>query len=78
MEIPFVGGEYQDYSRNIDAQVSQNFFVVVDEQGGKSKLSLEGSPGIRSYLNLGYIVTGTKVHYAINVFGRMRAAGSVS
>jgi len=52
MEIPFVGGAYLGRSPNLNAQVCQNLYPVVDQQGGKSVLALFGVPGLTGYLNL--------------------------
>ena len=46
MEIKFVGGAYNDYSLNLNAQVCQNLYPVIDQQDGKSVLSLENVPGL--------------------------------
>ena len=46
MEIPFIGGSYNDYSLNLNAQVCQNLYPVIDQQDGKSVLSLENVPGL--------------------------------
>ncbi len=53
MEIPFVGGSYEGKSKNLNAQVCQNLYPVVDQQGGKSVLGLYNVPGTTSYINLG-------------------------
>lgn len=45
MEIPFVGGAYQGRSPNINAQVCQNLYPVMDQQGGKV-MALMGTPGL--------------------------------
>ncbi len=41
-----MGGAYQDFSPNLDSQVCQNLYPVLDQQGGKKILSLEGIPGL--------------------------------
>jgi hypothetical protein len=64
MEIPFIGGAYQDKSFNMDAQVCQNLSVVVDQQGGKSVLSLEGISGGIGLINMGFY-SGTFTHYSV-------------
>jgi hypothetical protein len=51
MEIPFVGGAYEDFSPNLDAQVCENLYPVLDQQGGKTVLSLEGVPGLVKILD---------------------------
>ncbi len=55
MEIPFVGGAYTGRSTNLNCQECQNLFLVIDQQGGKSPLSLMNTPGLTS---LGYLGTG--------------------
>src|SRR3990172_10375367 len=52
MDIPFVGGAYKGYSTNLNDQVCQNFYPVVDQQDGKTVLSLEGVPGLTALLDL--------------------------
>ncbi len=46
MEIPFIGGAYLDRSTNLNAQVCQNLYPVMDGQGGKKVLALYGTPGL--------------------------------
>lgn len=46
MEIPFVGGAYTGRSSNLNAQVCQNLFPVVDNQQGKKVMALYGTPGL--------------------------------
>src|SRR4030067_830517 len=53
MEIPFVGGAYEDRSKNLDSQRCQNLFPVVDQEGGKSVLSLMHIPGLSPLVNFG-------------------------
>jgi hypothetical protein len=48
MEIPFVGGHYLGRSSNVNAQICQNLYPVVDKQGGKA-LSLVGTPGLKFF-----------------------------
>jgi len=52
MDIPFVGGAYKGYSTNLNDQVCQNFYPVLDQQDGKTILSLEGVPGLLEMLDL--------------------------
>ena len=52
MQIDFIGGEYQDFSLNLNAQVCQNLYPVVDQEGGESILSLENVPGLVLIVNL--------------------------
>ena len=52
MEIPFIGGGYTGRSRELNAQVCQNLFPVVDQQDGKSVLSMYGTPGLTAWKNL--------------------------
>ena len=74
MEILFIGGAYQDKSLNLDAQVCQNLSIVVDQQGGKSILSLEGIPGGMGWINLGFY-NGIITHYMVNLKGSFRYTG---
>lgn len=53
MEISFVGGSYEGKSKNLNAQVCQNLYPVVDQQGGKSVLGLYNVPGTAAWINLG-------------------------
>lgn len=46
MEIPFVGGAYTGRSSNLNAQVCQNFYPVIDKQDGEKVLALYGTPGL--------------------------------
>jgi hypothetical protein len=52
MEIPFVGGTYEGKSKNLNAQVSQNLYPVLDQQGGKTILGLYNVPGATEYIDL--------------------------
>ena len=51
MEIPFIGGSYQGYSKNLNSQICQNLYPVIDNQGGKSILAMEGIPGLTLVVN---------------------------
>jgi hypothetical protein len=51
MEIPFVGGAYQGRSLNINSQVCQNLYPVMDQQGGKKVLALMNTPGLSLFSN---------------------------
>ena len=53
MEIPFIGGAYEGRSKNINAQVCQNLFHVIDNAGGKSVMALMGVPGAVSWFSAG-------------------------
>jgi len=53
MEIPFIGGAYQGRSTNLNAQVCQNFYPVIDNQDGKSILALMGTPGLTVWKDFG-------------------------
>jgi len=52
MEINFVGGAYKGRSTNLNAQVCQNWYPVIDNQDGKSVLALMGTPGLKSWKDL--------------------------
>ncbi|MCP3924922.1 MAG: hypothetical protein GY714_20275 [Desulfobacterales bacterium] len=49
MEIPFVGGAYTGYSKNINAQECINLFPAVDQRDAKNIVALYGTPGITSF-----------------------------
>ncbi len=49
MEINFIGGAYAGRSKNLNAQVCQNLFVVIDQEGGKSVVALMGTPGLKNF-----------------------------
>uniref|UniRef100_A0A6M3IR80 Putative capsid protein n=1 Tax=viral metagenome TaxID=1070528 RepID=A0A6M3IR80_9ZZZZ len=55
MEINFIGGAYQGRSSNLNAQVCQNLYPVIDNQGGKSVLALYPTPGLREWCNPAYV-----------------------
>ncbi|TES88919.1 MAG: hypothetical protein E3J94_07090 [Desulfobacteraceae bacterium] len=46
MEIPFVGGAYTGRSKNLNAQVCQNYYPILDKQGGEKVIALMGTPGL--------------------------------
>lgn len=46
MEFPFCGGNYEDFSKNLNSQICQNLYPVLDQQEGKSVISLENIPGL--------------------------------
>lgn len=61
MEIPFVGGAYTGRSKNLNAQVCQNYYPVLDKQGGKKVIALMGTPGLNTAVyasGLSYRVRG--------------------
>lgn len=47
MEIPFIGGSYEQRYPGINAQRSINCFPVVDQNDAKSVISLRGTPGLK-------------------------------
>ena len=49
MEIPFVGGAYTGYSKNVNAQECVNLFPVVDKQDAKNVVALYGTPGMEVF-----------------------------
>lgn len=53
MEIDFIGGAYSGKSTNINAQTCENFYVSMDKMGGKSVLSLIGTPGSKIFFESG-------------------------
>jgi hypothetical protein len=46
MEIPFIGGAYEQRSLSINAQRSINCFPVVDKQDAKTIVAMYGTPGL--------------------------------
>lgn len=49
MEIPFVGGAYEQRSLSINAQRSINCFPVVDKQDAASIVAMYGTPGLKYF-----------------------------
>ena len=60
MRIPLPRGAYAGRSSNVNAQVVQNLYPELDQEGGKSVLALYGTPGMvpRATLNAGAVVRG--------------------
>lgn len=52
MRFAFVGGAYKGRSSNINAQECTNLFPILDQEGGKSVISLAGTPGLASFTDL--------------------------
>lgn len=46
MKIPLPRGSYEGRSSNVNAQVVQNLYPEIDQEGGKSVLALYGTPGM--------------------------------
>lgn len=53
IEIPFIGGAYTTRSKNLNAQVCQNYYVEVDQTGAKNIISLTGCPGLTLWKDTG-------------------------
>lgn len=53
MKIPFAGGEYTTFSKNLNAQECINFYSALDNEGGVSKFSLRGFPGLKEWCDTG-------------------------
>jgi len=53
VEIPFIGGAYEGRSKNLNAQICQNLYPVIDREGGKTVIALMNTPGLTSWLPLG-------------------------
>lgn len=49
MQIPFVGGAYTGWSKNINSQTCINLFPVVDQQDAKQVIALYGTPGLELF-----------------------------
>lgn len=49
IEFNFIGGAYEARSTNLNAQKCQNFYPVVDKEGGKNVIALMGSPGLKDW-----------------------------
>lgn len=54
MEIPFIGGAYKGRSTNINAQVCQNLYPVMDKEGGKVA-ALMNTPGLDLFSAVGSV-----------------------
>ena len=54
MELQFAGGAYETFSKNLNAQECVNFFAHIDQEGGVSKLSLRGTPGLKEWCDTGH------------------------
>jgi len=55
MEIPFIGGAYSGRSTNLNAQVCQNLYPEMDQQGGTNVAALFGTPGLKLWTTPGTI-----------------------
>jgi hypothetical protein len=86
MEIPFVGGAYLDRSTNLNAQRCVNLYPVLDKEEGKVPIALYGTPGLKSFANIGVtspvrgmIVAGSFL-YAVcgSGFYRIDTSGTVT
>lgn len=53
MEIQFAGGAYETFSKNLNAQECVNWYTHIDQEGGVSKLSLRGTPGLKPWCDTG-------------------------
>ena len=49
MEIPFIGGSYEQRFPGINAQRSINCFPVVDQNDAKAVIALRGTPGLKFF-----------------------------
>ena len=54
MDLNFAGGAYETFSKNLNAQECVNWFTHVDSEGGVSKLSLRGTPGLKEFCDTGH------------------------
>jgi len=48
-EIPFIGGSYSGRTTDINSQRSINQYPYIDQQEGKTVLSMVGTPGLVEY-----------------------------
>ena len=62
MELNFCSGAYETFSKNLNAQECTNFFTHVDSEGGVSKLSLRGTPGLKEWYDTGHYAEVRGVH----------------
>jgi hypothetical protein len=69
MEFNFAGGSYETFSKDLNAQECVNFYNHVDQEGGVSKLSLRGTPGLKVWTDTGHYaeVRGTE-KFATSVY----------
>jgi hypothetical protein len=60
MEIPFIGGAYQGRSTNVNAQICQNLYPIIDQEGGKV-VALMNTPGLTFFSEpaFGFIKSGS-------------------
>ena len=49
MQIPFIGGAYEERSPSINAQRSINCFPVIDNNESKNIISMYGTPGLKYF-----------------------------
>jgi hypothetical protein len=49
MQIPFIGGAYEQRSPSINAQKSINCFPVIDQNESKDVLAMYGTPGLKFF-----------------------------
>ena len=62
MNLNFAGGAYETFSKNLNAQECTNFFTHVDQEGGVSKLSLRGTPGLKEWCDTGHYAEVRGLH----------------
>lgn len=53
IEFPFIGGAYAGRSLNLNAQMCQNLYPVMDKESGKSTIALMGIPGMKLFSTTG-------------------------
>ena len=69
MDLNFAGGAYETFSKNLNAQECVNFFANIDQEGGVSKLSLRGTPGLKEWCDTGHHAEVRGIHkFGANVY----------
>ncbi|GAF79570.1 unnamed protein product, partial [marine sediment metagenome] len=58
----FCGGAYKTFSPNLNAQECVNFEPVVDKHGGKSVISLRGTPGLKTWCDPSHYAEVRGIH----------------
>ncbi|HDZ25513.1 MAG TPA: hypothetical protein ENH65_03260, partial [Candidatus Aminicenantes bacterium] len=90
--FPFVGGSYSGRSKDINAQRTINYYLEIDDKGGKASKALFGTPGLVEFANSNqtqpvremhgfgsslYAVIGPRL-YKISTAGALSLLGSLA